>query len=103
MRGVLLVGSQSCVIELRVSILSHLQLHVEQLLQRLGSLQLLDNRHDGLQSFLLAADRVHGQFVVVREFLLNGALLIGARFQFLQDAVDTFVVVLAQTVERTEP
>ena len=100
--SILLVGTQSGTIELQATILSHLQLEGEELVHGLSRLKGFQLTHHGLQTLLLATDRVHSQFVEVREFLLGSTLSIGIVEQLGEDTVDTLVVVLGQTVERTE-
>ena len=91
------VGSK----KLRVAVRHHLKLDGEELLLGLRSLQALDNRHQRRQAILFPAGRVHCQLIEVAQFLLYSTFLIRILLQFLQDAIDTLVVVFGQTVKAT--
>ncbi len=99
LRSVLLVCANVGVKELLFTVGSHLQLYLKQLLLVFGSIQFLQQGHYRSQSVLFPACGVHSQFVEVAQFLLNRALRVAVLQQFLQDTVDTLVVVLGQTVE----
>ena len=100
--SVLLVGTKTGTIELKVAILSHLQLDGEELLHGLGRLEGFQLTHHRLKSLLLTAYRVHRHLIEVGEFLLGSALGIGVIEQLGENTVDTLVVVLAKAVERAE-
>ena len=99
LRGILLVGCYACAEESGSTILCQLQLNVEELLHGLGLLHSLNHLHDGCRTLLGAAHGVHSQLVEVRELLLHRSLGVGVGLQLFQDAVNTLVVVLCQTVE----
>ena len=99
LRGVLLVSTKATEEELLLSIRSLLQLDGQQLVVGLGSLQALDERHEGSYTLLIPADRVHRKLIEVAELLLQSAFLIAVLKEFLQDAVHPLVVVFLQTVE----
>ena len=96
---VLLVGTESHIHKLLVAIKHQVFLDVEQFFLRLGSLHLIDYRHHGLHAFLVAAFLVHGEFIEVRELLLNSSLGISSFEKLVENAIDAFVVVFLQTVE----
>ena len=73
----------------------------KQLILGLRSLQTLDERHHRRKAILFATGRIHCQLIQVAQFLLDSTILIAVFQQFLQDAVDTLVVVFSQTVETT--
>ena len=85
--------------KLHLAIRHHLQLSSKELVFGLCSLHFLDERHDWRQTVLFTTSRIHRQLVEVAEFLFNASFGIAVLQQLLQDAIDTFVVVLGQTVE----
>ena len=101
LRGVLIVGTETTEEELLFSVWSQLQLDVQQLLVGLGSLQFLDQGHQGSHTLVVTTCGVHSQLVEIAEFLLNRTLLVGIALQFLQNTVDALVVVLLQTIKTT--
>ena len=97
--GVLLVGTDIGTEELVVAVGCHLELYLEEFVHRRGLLELFQPGKDGIDARLLTAGRVDREFVEVTEFTLYGSLAVVFLLQFLQDAVNTLVVLLAKQVE----
>ena len=55
--------------------------------------------HQGFYTLAVSAHRVHCQLIQVAELLFHGTLCISIRLKFLEDSVNTFVIVFRQAVE----
>ena len=100
--GVLLVGIKTGIHKARDTVGGIFQSQCFKIGHAFSTLKRMNERHYRRHALAIESVGIHRQFIEIAQLPLDRTLGVRAFHQLSKDSIDTFVVVLSQTIETTE-